>query len=58
MLFTYNDVVRTVNTEAVLLLNNDIKVEPDFVEPMLDHLAKPDVFAVNARVLRLFPGNR
>ncbi len=50
-LFTYNDVVPRLETEAVLLLNNDILVEPDFVEPLLEQLAEPDVFAVNARVL-------
>ena len=50
-LFTYNDIVPTLDTEAVLLLNNDILVEPDFLPPLLEHLHEPDVFAVNTRVL-------
>ena len=50
-LFTYNDIVPDLDTEAILLLNNDILVEPDFIAPLLEHLHQPDVFAVNARVL-------
>ena len=50
-LFTYNDIVPTLDTEAILLLNNDILVEPDFLPPLLEHLNEPDVFAVNTRVL-------
>lgn len=50
-LFTYNDVIPDLDTEAILLLNNDILVEPDFIEPLLYHLEQPDVFSVNTRVL-------
>jgi GT2 family glycosyltransferase len=50
-LFTYNEVVPQLDTEAVLLLNNDILVEPDFIPPLIEHLHTPGVFAVNARVL-------
>ncbi len=50
-LFTYNDVIPHLDTEAILLLNNDILVEPDFIEPLLHHLEQPDVFAVNTKVL-------
>ena len=50
-LFTYNDIMPQIETEAVLLLNNDILVEPDFLPPLLEHLHEPDVFAVNCRVL-------
>ena len=50
-LYSYNDIMPSLETEAVLLLNNDILVEPDFIEPLLEHLAKPDVFAVNTKVL-------
>jgi GT2 family glycosyltransferase len=42
----------SLDTDAVLLLNNDILVEPDFIAPLLVHLKEPDVFAVNTRVLR------
>ncbi len=50
-LYSYNDIMPSLETEAVLLLNNDILVEPDFIEPLLEHLAQPDVFAVNTKVL-------
>ena len=50
-LYTYNDIMPSLDTEAILLLNNDIIVEPDFIEPLLSHLSQPDVFAVNTRVL-------
>lgn len=50
-LFSYNDIVPKLDTEALLLLNNDILVEPDFIEPLIEHLHAPDVFAVNSRVL-------
>lgn len=50
-LFTYNDIMPQIETEAILLLNNDILVEPDFLPPLLRHLQEPDVFAVNCRVL-------
>jgi GT2 family glycosyltransferase len=48
---TYNEVVRGLETDAVLLLNNDIEVEPGFIEPLIDHLSTHDVFAVVARIL-------
>lgn len=51
-LFTYNDIVPRLDTDAILLLNNDISVEPDFIEPLLNGLQKPNVFAVNCRVLK------
>ena len=50
-LYSYNDIMPSLETEAVLLLNNDILVEPDFIEPLLEHLHQPDVFAVNTKVL-------
>ncbi len=38
--------------DALLLLNNDVEVAPDFLPPLLRALASaPDVFAVNARIL-------
>lgn len=37
---------------ALLLLNNDVSVEPDFLPPLVDALeSDPSVFAVNARIL-------
>src|SRR4051812_5392875 len=31
---------------VVLLLNNDVEVEPDFIAPLVGHFAADDVFAV------------
>ncbi|MCX7968833.1 MAG: glycosyltransferase family 2 protein [Armatimonadetes bacterium] len=38
--------------EIIVLLNNDMKPEKDFLEPMLEHFDDPDVFAVGAKLLR------
>jgi len=38
--------------EVVLLLNNDVRVTPGFLQPLLDRLAEPDVFAVSPRIIR------
>jgi len=49
--FSYNEVLPQIETEAIILLNNDVIVKPDFIEPLIAHLALPDVFAVNTRIL-------
>lgn len=49
--FSYNEVLPQIETEAIILLNNDIIAEPDFIEPLIEHLGLPDVFAVNSRIL-------
>ena len=49
--FSYNEVMPNVETEAIILLNNDVIVEPDFIPPLVEHLHLPDVFAVNTRIL-------
>lgn len=42
---SYNALVTGTHEEAVLLLNNDIRVEPDFVDPLIAALeADPEVF--------------
>lgn len=38
--------------EIILSLNNDIRVEADFLEPLLEPFDNPGVFAVSARILR------
>jgi GT2 family glycosyltransferase len=38
--------------DALLLLNNDVAVQPDFLPPLVEALqSSPDVFAVNSRIL-------
>ena len=49
--FSYNEVLPQIETEAIILLNNDVIVEPDFIEPLIAHLSLPDIFAVNTRIL-------
>lgn len=41
-----------VQTDAVLLLNNDMLVEPDFLAPLLAGFRDEDVFAVASQVLQ------
>lgn len=36
--------------DIVILLNNDMRVEPDFVAPLLAGFSRPDVFAVSAQI--------
>ncbi len=40
------------SAETILSLNNDIRVEKDFLEPLLMPFDDPGVFAVSARILR------
>jgi GT2 family glycosyltransferase len=39
------------DTDVVVLLNNDMAVEPGFLDPLLAPLSDPSVFAVAARVM-------
>jgi O-antigen biosynthesis protein len=48
---TCNRAVAEAETEAVVLLNSDIVVAPDFLDPLLAGLAQPDVFAVSGKFL-------
>lgn len=55
---SFNDIVRDADDEVVILLNNDIKVDPDFVDPLVDVFeAKPDAFLVGPKVVT-FDGER
>ncbi|MES2201826.1 MAG: glycosyltransferase family 2 protein [candidate division FCPU426 bacterium] len=52
ILFSYIDVVRELPEEYVLLLNNDIKVEPDFIAPLWAALsADPEAFLASPKNL-------
>ena len=42
-----NKLVNEASGDVVILLNNDVYVEPDFLEPLGDHFKNPKVFAVN-----------
>lgn len=52
VLCAYNDAVKAVSEDIVLLLNNDIQTETDFVDPLMDVLAAHgDAFFAAPRVL-------
>ena len=34
----------------VLLLNNDVRLDPDCIAPMMEHFREPDVFAVTGKI--------
>jgi N-acetylglucosaminyl-diphospho-decaprenol L-rhamnosyltransferase len=49
-LFSLNAAVAARREDVVVLLNNDMRVAPDFLAPLLAHFADPDLFAVAAAV--------
>ena len=46
VLCSYNDVLKSIKDDIVILLNNDIKVENDFVDPLVEVFKNKDVFMV------------
>ena len=50
-LFSLNPVAARRDEDIVIVLNNDMRVDPDFVEPLVRHFDDPDVFAVMARIM-------
>jgi GT2 family glycosyltransferase len=50
-LFSLNPIVASRSEEIVVILNNDMRFDPDFVDPLIEHMKAPDVFAVGARLL-------
>lgn len=48
-LFSYNSFAQTRSEEVLVLLNNDLKVNHDFIAPLVRHFESPDVFSVSAR---------
>ncbi len=52
VLCSYNDCVRDIGEDIVILLNNDIKVEPDFVDPLVEVFQKdPKLFMAAPKTL-------
>ena len=47
-LFSYNWLLAQLTDEIVVLLNNDLRVDEDFLPPLLRHFQAPDVFAVSS----------
>lgn len=50
-LFSLNPIVARVPEEIVVILNNDMRVHPDFLAPLVERFRCPEVFSVAARVL-------
>ena len=48
-LFSYNWLAQRRTEDILVLLNNDLKVHPDFVAPLVRHFESPDIFSVSAR---------
>lgn len=61
VLCSYNEVVRDLDSELVIFLNNDIEVDPDFVDPLADHFRDENVMFVAPKVMNMdntFNGGR
>lgn len=50
-LFSLNQVVASRAEDIVVILNNDMHFDEDFISALLPHFSSADVFAVSARVL-------
>ena len=48
-LFSYNWLAQKRTEDILVLLNNDLKVNPDFLTPLIRHFESSDVFSVSAR---------
>src|SRR6266576_5031116 len=48
-LFSYNWLAQRRTEDILVLLNNDLRVDRDFLAPMVRHFESPDVFSVSAR---------
>ncbi|MEW6202338.1 MAG: glycosyltransferase [bacterium] len=49
-IFAVNDGARIAANEIIILLNNDMIVAPDFIDPLLEHFADEAVFAATGKV--------
>ncbi len=49
---------RAAKNEIVVLLNNDMRVEPDFLAPLLEPFADAEVFAVSCQIFFSDPAKR
>ena len=48
-LFSYNWLAEKRTEDILVFLNNDLKLDRDFVAPLVRHFESPDVFSVSAR---------
>lgn len=50
-LFSFNDIVPGLEVDIAILMNNDVMVEEQFIEPLVGHFKDREVFAVGPRQL-------
>src|SRR6185312_8236601 len=50
--------LRAAKNDIVVLLNSDMRVEPDFLQPLLDGFTDPSVFAVSCQIFLGDPTKR
>ena len=53
VLFSYNDVVKDLDSDIVIFLNNDIKVKEDFIDPLIGHFRNNRIFFAAPCVLNM-----
>ncbi len=51
VLFSYNDLIPQLDSDIVILLNNDVRVAADFISPLISRFSSPGVFAVAPKQL-------
>ncbi len=49
VLCSYNEGLRSINEDIVILLNNDIKVSNNFIDPLVELFKDKDVFLVSPK---------
>ena len=49
VLCSYNDVLRSIKDDITILLNNDLKVRNDFVDPLIEPFREEDVFLASPK---------
>jgi GT2 family glycosyltransferase len=47
-LYSYNWLLPQLEEDIVVILNNDLRLDPNFINPLVRHFHSPDVFAVSA----------
>jgi GT2 family glycosyltransferase len=50
-LFSLNAVAAERSEDVVIILNNDMRFDPGFIDPLIEHFRDPAVFAAAARML-------
>ena len=49
VLVSYNEYIKTLKDEIVIILNNDMKLDAGFIEPLVGYFKKTDTFFVSPK---------